>query len=317
LLFASVFYAGLSGLLSGSLLYGILLLARSSQSLVMSATNPASTAYAADHSAPETRTRTMAHLGTANSMGTILGPAASGALATLGLLAPMYFAGALAAVAAILVWRKLPPTPQPELISRSIRVRVRYRDPRVRRFLLVAVGLFMGFSGIQQTLGFALQDKMELSGIETAQLSGAALMVAAIFTFITQMTAMQRLKLQPGQFIRLGLLSMLFGALFIASFESFAVLAVGMSFLGIGMGMCVPAVSAGVSLAVTPEEQGAVAGLVSSCPAIGFTVGPICAGALYQVHAPLAALFSATVFFGVLVVLIAMGRGQNSLGTSE
>ena len=69
-----------------------------------------------------------------------------------------------------------------------------------------------------------------------------------------------------------------------------------------------PAISAGASLAVDPEEQGAAAGLVSSCPAIGFRAGPICAGALYQVHGPLAPLFSAAVFFLVLVVLVVKGR---------
>jgi MFS family permease len=302
-LFTSVFYAGLSGVLSGTALYVVLLIARCSQSVVMSATNPASTAYAADHSPPEQRTKTMAHLGTANSMGTILGPAISGALATLGLLAPLYFAAALASIAAVLVWRKLPVTPKPDLISRQVRIKVRYRDPRVVRYLGAAIGLFFGYSGIQQTLGFQLQDKMSLTGIETAQMTGAALMVAAIFTFITQMTAMQYLKLKPLQFIRLGMVSLLIGALFVASFDHFAVLAVGMAFLGTGLGMCVPAVSAGASLAVNPEEQGAIAGLVSSCPAIGFSVGPICAGALYQVHGPLAPLFSASVFIIVLLVL--------------
>jgi MFS family permease len=65
-----------------------------------------------------------------------------------------------------------------------------------------------------------------------------------------------------------------------------------------------PAISAGASLAVSPEEQGAAAGLVSSCPAIGFIAGPIIAGALYQVHPSLAPLFSAAVFFLVLAILV-------------
>ena len=82
----------------------------------------------------------------------------------------------------------------------------------------------------------------------------------------------------------------------------------GMAFLGAGLALCMPAISAGASLAVTPEEQGAAAGLVSSCPAIGFSVGPICAGALYQVHGPLAPLFSAAVFFAVLLILVINDR---------
>jgi len=119
---------------------------------------------------------------------------------------------------------------------------------------------------------------------------------------------MQRLQLRPTQFIRVGLLFMLFGAAVVSGFETFAVLAVGMAFLGTGMALCMPSISAGASLAVSPEEQGAAAGLVSSCPAIGFALGPICAGALYQIHSPLAPLFSAAVFFAVLLILVFYDR---------
>ena len=308
LLFTSVFYAGLAGLLGGSLLYGTVLAARCCQAVIMSGTNPAASAYAADHTGAEQRTRTMARLGTANSMGTILGPAVSGALATFGLLAPLYFAAGLAFFAALLVWWQLPVTPRQDLTRRPLSARLRFTDRRIMLLLATAVGLFVGYSGIQQTLGFQLQDKLGLSGIETAQMTGAALMVSAAFTFLVQVTVMQRIKLKATQFIRLGLISLLFGAAVIAGFQTFAVLAVGMAFLGIGLGLCMPAISAGASLAVRPEEQGAAAGLVSACPAIGFVSGPIIAGALYQVHGSLAPLFSAAVFFLVLVMLVLNDR---------
>jgi MFS family permease len=308
LLFTGIFQAGLAGLLGAGLLYLALLTARCCQSLIMSATAPAATAYAADHTTPAHRTRTMARLGTANSMGTIIGPAVSGALATFGLLAPLYFASALALLAALLVWWQLPMTREADRHPRPHGPRLRYRDPRIRLLLAAGVALFTGFSGIQQTLGFQLQDKLELSGIGTAQMTGAALMVSATFTFLVQVTVMQRVKLRPTQFVRLGLLSMLFGASVIAGFQNFSVLALGMAFLGIGIGLCMPAISAGASLAVTTGEQGAAAGLVSSCPAIGFVAGPICAGALYQVHPPLAPMFSAGIFFLALVMLFASDR---------
>jgi MFS family permease len=306
--FSSVFYGGLAGLLSGTALYAVLLITRCSQSIVMSATGPASMAYAADHSSREQRTKTMARLGTANSMGTILGPAVSGVLATFGLLAPLYFAAGLAAVAAVVVWRQLPVTPAAQLTPRKIAVKLRYADPRIALFLFTAVGLFIGFSAIQQTLGFQLQDKLHLSGIETAQMTGAAMLVSAVFTFVIQVTVMQRVQLRPMQFIRIGLASMLLGAIVVSAFETFAVLAIGMAFLGTGMALCMPSVSAGASLAVTPEEQGGAAGLVSSCPAIGFVIGPIAAGGLYQIHSPLAPLFSAGVFLAVLAVVVRYDR---------
>jgi len=303
LLFASAFAAGLAGVLSGGLLYAVLLATRSIQALIMSGTNPASTAYAADHTEPGQRLRIMARLGTANSMGTILGPAVSGLLATLGLLAPLYFAAGLTVLAALLVWRQLPLTPPQLRTSRANRPKLRYRDPRIARMLLLAMGIYVGFSGIQQTLGFQLQDKLGLSGIATAQHTGAALMVSALCTFAVQLTVMQRLQWRPVQFVRLGLSLLSVGALVIVVFPNFAVLAVGMAFLGGGMAMCLPAISAGASVAVTPEEQGAAAGLVSSCPPLGFAVGPLCAGALYQVHGYLAPLFSAGVFLALLIYL--------------
>ena len=308
LLFTSVFYAGLLGVLSGLSLYFVALLVRGAQALIMSATSPACAAYAADHTNRERRTGTMAKLGTANSMGMILGPAVSGALATFGLLAPLYFAAALAASAALLVWWQLPKTPPESLIARENRVRLKFTDPRLRVYLLSAVGLFIGFSGIQQTLGFQVQDKLQLTGIQTAQMTGAALMVSATFTFLIQITVMQRLKLKPLMFVRLGLVSMLLGAMIIASFETFAVLALGLAFVGTGLGLSMPAISAGASLAVSPEEQGGAAGLVVACPAIGFVAGPVIAGALYQVDGALAPLFSASVFFIVLVTLVLKDR---------
>ncbi len=308
LLFASVFQAALSGLLTGTTFYIILMVTRSTQAAVMSATNPASSAYAADHSSRDQRTKTMARLGTANSLGTILGPAVSGALAVFGLLAPLYFAAALAALAAVLVWRALPAIPAAERQAHQPITRLRYTDRRLTLFLLTAIGVFVGFSGIQQTLGFHLQDKMGLTGIETAQLTGAALMVSAIFTLTTQVTFMQRVNLRPTQFIRLGLLFMLTGAGVISMFETFTVLAIGMAFMGTGMAMTMPAISAGASLAVSPEEQGGAAGLVSSCPPLGFAVGPVAAGVLYQVDPALSPLFSGCVFFLVLIALVVSRR---------
>ena len=75
-----------------------------------------------------------------------------------------------------------------------------------------------------------------------------------------------------------------------------------MALIGAGLGLLMPAVAAGASVAVGPEEQGAVAGLVSACPAAGFVVGPIRGGFLYQ-HSPTAAAWTAATL--LLVVFIA------------
>jgi MFS family permease len=308
-LFASVFQAGLMGLIAGLPLYIAAIVARCSQSSIMAATVPACTAYAADLTAPDQRIKAMGQLGAANSLGMILGPAVSGALATLGLLAPLYFAGALTGLAAIVVYFTLPSIPAVARKSHRARTRLKYTDPRVIRYLAAAIGLFTGFSSIQQTLGFSIQDKLELNGIETAQMTGAALMIAAIFAFTSQWVLVQRLKLEPEQFILCGLAAMLLAAGFIGSFQDFGYLAVGMAFIGLGLGLAMPSVSAAASLAVSPEEQGAVAGLVASCPAIGFIAGPVIGGLLYQVNGALPSVLSSSVFVLVFVVLF-FSRGK-------
>ncbi|MEM1114558.1 MAG: MFS transporter [Pseudomonadota bacterium] len=317
LAFTSVFYAGLQGVLTGAALYVTLLVVRCIQALVMSASSPAATAYAADHSEPAQRLRTMAKLGTANSLGTILGPAVSGAMAALGLLAPLYFAAALTLGAAAAVRARLPFTPRAERVQHVTRRKLRITDRRIALYIATAVGLFIGYSGIQQTLGFQLQDQFALSGIQTAQYTGVALMIAAAATFLVQVTVMQRVNLKPTQFVRIGLVSLIGAAALLFFAEGYASIAAAMLLLGAGLGVSMPAILSGASLAVAPDEQGAAAGLVTACPALGFSVGPVAAGYLYQVEGTLAPLFSACVFFGVLVMLALKERQHAAEGSAQ
>ncbi|MEM6300421.1 MAG: MFS transporter [Pseudomonadota bacterium] len=313
-LFTSVFLAGLRGALTGIGLFSVLLVVRCSQAVIMSAGSPSATAYAADCTEPQERMPTMARLGTANSLGMIMGPAVSGALAAFGLLAPLYFAGALSALAALLVWRLLPPLAPAQLRSRERPARLRYLDPRIRRFVITAVALFSGFSAIQQTLGFQLQDSLGLSGVRTAQYTGVALMIAALFTFLVQVTAMQRLKLPPHIFVRSGLALLAVGAVLVATFSAFHTLAIAMALMGSGLGLTMPAITAGASLAVGPQEQGGAAGVISSCPAVGFVSGPVIGGLLYPFSSSGPSIFAALMFTVTIVLLAATSKARSPTG---
>ena len=314
LFFAGLFQAALLGYFTVSLgFYLFLLLARATQSMVMSGTMPGCTAYAADHTGAEQRARAMAKLGAAHNFGMILGPAISGALSAFGLLAPLFFAGLLTAAAAAFVWRKLPATPPAALGSHPAPRRLRYADPRIARFLAAGIGLFTGFAAIQQTLGFLIQDTFGLNGIETAQMTGAAMMISAVFAFGAQLLLVQRLSLTPEQFIRAGLALLCASALAVGGADSYFLLGIGMALMGAGAGLAMPSISAGASIAVAPEEQGAVAGLISSCPAIGFVAGPLLAGWLYQQNPMLPSVFSGIAFAALLAVMMAArGRGDRA-----
>ncbi len=307
-LFALIFDSAMRGWISGSLLFGLILMGRCSQAVVMSATNPGAAAYAADFSARIHRTRALARLGTASSLGMIIGPIVAGALAGFGLLFPLYTASFLAAAAALLMAFKLPAGKPRDLKARATK-RLRFADPRLRLYLLCSFGGFTGFAGLQQTLGFRLQDMLSLTGTETAQYTGFALMVAALFSFSMQLLVAARFQGRPITLIRSGVALLLLGALVIAIPGSFPMVLVGMAALGAGLGLAVPAIAASASLAVSLEEQGAAAGLVTACPAAGFVTGPLICGFLYQQDPTLSALGAAAILFFVVIAAARM-RGN-------
>jgi hypothetical protein len=90
------------------------------------------------------------------------------------------------------------------------------------------------------------------------------MMVAACMSFFAQAFLAGRLKLIPIRLMTFGLpiLMTSYGLLLFA--DSIATLVVFLGGLGLGLGMVSPGFTAGASLAVGPNEQGAVSGLVSS-----------------------------------------------------
>ena len=293
-IFAGVFALGMKGILSGWTLYFAALFFRCMQSSIMAATSPGVTAYAADHSSRAFRTQTLARLGTANSLGVIIGPVLAGLLAGLGLLFPLYVAALFTFIAVFIVWKYLPEG-DTSGITRKRAPRLSFLDSRLRVYLLSAIGTFTGFSAIQQTLGFRIQDSLSLSGVETAQYTGAALMVSAFFTLALQLTIAQRYAGPALNLVRMGLVCNLIAAGFVASAQGLTGLIIGMAFMGAGLGLIGPAIAAGASLSVSRDEQGGAAGLITACPAAGFVIGPILGGALYQLDPAYPPLFAGAI----------------------
>jgi MFS family permease len=70
-----------------------------------------------------------------------------------------------------------------------------------------------------------------------------------------------------------------------------------MCILGLGMGLAGPGFMAGVSVAVSSEEQGAVAGIAGSCGPLGFTFGPLLGTYLYSIDGALPYWFAFVCYF--------------------
>ena len=85
-------------------------------------------------------------------------------------------------------------------------------------------------------------------------------------------------------------------------------LGVGVGLLGTGLGFGAPGIMAAPTLLATREEQGAVAGLVSSSTALTFMVGPIIGNGLYEVDPVVPYILGAVLMAG-LVVFTFVHRG--------
>ncbi|MBV8414005.1 MAG: MFS transporter, partial [Verrucomicrobia bacterium] len=81
---------------------------------IFGANTSAAQAYVADVTSPEKRSRALGWLGAAFGMGFICGPLLGGILSKVSLSAPFYFAGALAAANALLIFFVLPETLPPD-----------------------------------------------------------------------------------------------------------------------------------------------------------------------------------------------------------
>jgi len=305
ILFNSVLYAGLAGVLLGVPLYLSLVVARMLHAAVMSATMPAASAYMADITDIGSRTKGMASAGAANNLGAIVGPALSG-LAVISLLTPLWLVAVLAFCNGLFVLRFLPEPPQHKNPIR--RPRLKYTDRRILPFVVVGVFMFMGFALVQQTMGFRFQDALGLSAGETARTFGFAIMLSAACSLLAQGVIVQRFDIPPFTLLKLAIPLLIVAFTMLASFNSQLPLTLAMMIQGLGMGLAGPGFMAGASLSVSAEEQGAVAGVAGSCGPLGFTIGPLIGGAMYQLNPTLPYAFAAGVYVVLFIFMQWIGR---------
>ena len=224
-----------------------------------------------------------------------MGPAIGGLLASISLLTPLYFSVLLTLAAAILTLYALPELPKPERVKKP--PRLKYSDPRIFPLVIAGVCLFMGFAIVQQTIAFRFQDVLGLDGTQTAKIVGFSLMFSAAAALFVQLLVIPRLKVRPFVLLRISMPMMMISFAIMAISQSQAMYMLAMGILGLGMGLAGPGFMAGVSLAVSSQEQGAVAGVAGSCGPLGFTVGPLLGTYLYSIDGALPYWFALASYF--------------------
>jgi MFS family permease len=294
-MFASVFQAALLGYLVPFTALVLLIVTRVANATVMAAVSPSANAYMADITTVENRIKGMGAIGAAGNIGSILGPAIGGLLASISLLTPLYFSVFLTLAAAVLTLYALPELPKPTVIKKQ--PRLKYTDPRIFPIVVAGVFLFMGFAIVQQTIAFRFQDELGLTGVETAKIVGFSMMFSAAAALFVQLLVIPRLSVRPFVLLRISMPIMMIAFAMMAIGQAQNIYILSMCILGLGMGLAGPGFMAGASIAVSSEEQGAVAGVAGSCPPLGFTVGPLLGTYLYSVDGALPYWFAFTSYF--------------------
>lgn len=309
--FAAVFQAALLGLLVPLVAFLGLTLARIGNATVMAAVMPAANAYMADITSVATRTRGMAALGAASNIGSMLGPAIGGLLASISLLTPLYFSVLLTLGAAVLALLALPERPAAKVTRRP--AKLRYSDPRILPFVIVGTSLFMGFALVQQTIAFRFQDTLQLTSADTAQVTGISMMLSAAAALLAQMFIIPRLAIGPVSLLRIAMPIMIVAFVTMALSATRLPLTLAMVLLGLGLGFAGPGFMAGASLAVSADEQGGVAGVAASCPPLGFTFGPLIGTLLYSYDPTYPYWFAAIIYVGLTGFMWNLARKQKQV----
>jgi MFS family permease len=294
-MFASVFQAALLGYLIPVTALILLIVTRVANAVVMAAVAPSANAYMADITTITDRIKGMGAIGAAGNIGSILGPAIGGLLASISLLTPLYFSVFLTLAAAVLTLYALPELPKTVVIKKA--KRLKYSDPRIFPLVIAGVFLFMGFAIVQQTIAFRFQDVLGLDGTETAKVVGISLMFSAAAALLVQLLVIPRLHVRPFVLLRISMPIMMIAFAMMALSESQNMYILAMCILGLGMGLAGPGFMAGASVAVSSEEQGAVAGVAGSCGPLGFTVGPLLGTYLYSIDGSLPYWFAFGSYF--------------------
>jgi MFS family permease len=273
---------GLWSLLAPAPLFFLLLGARLVYGSVASAISPAATAYIADTTDEKSRAAGMALIAASGGIGTIIGPAFGGLLATIGPVVPMYAAAGTAVVAAAVAGAKLV---EPERhADRETGVKLKVFDGRIFPYLLGWFVIFMVFTAVQVITAFYIEDRFEVSGQdEVIKVASIALLSMALVMLAVQIVVMQVWKITPKVLLRVAYF--VFAGVLIMFAYSDSLIFLYLSYAGMGMtfAMAAPGLNAAASLAVETSEQGAVAGLLSSAPAFGMVFGPALGGAVYNI----------------------------------
>ncbi|MCM3723162.1 MULTISPECIES: multidrug efflux MFS transporter NorA [Solibacillus] len=267
---------------------------------------PAVTAFIADITTMETRSKALGYMSAAISTGFIIGPGIGGFLADFGTRVPFYFAGALGTTAAILsiILLREPErnTEHAENAPAQTSGFKRILEPMyLIAFILIFVASF-GLAAFESFFSLFVDHKFGFTPVDIAIIITGG----AIFGAVAQVVLFDRLAQKWGEIKLIRYSLILSGVLvFLMTVVSsyFAILLVT-CIVFIGFDLFRPAVTSYLSK-IAGNEQGFVGGMNSMFTSLANIFGPILGGMLFDIDVNYPYYFATVViFFGILLTLI-------------
>lgn len=280
----------------------MLFAARFLAGLLSSATLPTAMAFAGDSTDDRERSGAMGLMGAAMSVGMVLGPGLGGLLAGRSFSTPFLLAAALSAIAFVLVLTVLPESLPPERrqAGRGVHSPLRQLSDMVRAvrgpvgFLFVlALLLSFGLTNFEAIFGLYALRRLNYG----PQQVGSVLMVIGVISALAQgvLTGLATRRWGEVAVIRTALLSTAVGFLVMLTASSYVTVLLTVGFFVISNAMISPSVSALISKR-TASGQGMAMGLNNAFMSLGRIVGPIWAGAVFDINLSFPFLTGALIF---------------------
>jgi MFS family permease len=286
---------GLTGTFATAAIIGLIFLSRFAYGLTASAIYPSASGYIADVTDWTNRAKGMALIGSANAMGSILGPAIGGGLAFMGALFPMYAAAGISVAGALaaIIWLVEPEQHKIRQQNKDgNKPALKFTDKRLRPYMIMWATFFVIFIALNFVTSFYIQDRFGIPDI-AAVMRVASLMLACMAIVITlvQGVLFQIIKISPQLLLLLAGPAFSAGLFTMALAPNLIVLGIGFALLGGAFACATPGINGSASLKMEAHEQGAAAGYLSAANTSGAILGPLVGTALYklQPNAPMLA----------------------------
>ena len=280
-LFSLTISLGQKGLLTGTLLFVLLVSARVLNGIFGSATRPSSGGWVAEISSINSRSRAFARLDSGISLGRILGPALAGLLLLVSYTAPFFFFAAGAFIVIVLVIFQQSP---PKISSSKEVKKLSMFDSRVWPFLIVSAAFGICNASLFQTSSFFFQDVITPSSENYIALASVGFMLTGLGVLNGQLLIADRLQTSPGSLIKLGVIFNCLSLLGYAYSSSLVQVYICLFFFGLGNGMLGPGISSSLSLSVGKDYQGVAGGFLGMVIPIGHVASPLISMPLYTIN---------------------------------